>query len=170
MRKSKQVLAAMAGLFALGSAAQLRAEGLATSVRYSALVAPGEGEAIHGWQVSLAPSRSGWGVALDGGGYHAGGSGVYALMAGPRWASRPGAGGVSGFVQVLAGGVVVPGEALVFAAHPGFGVDFRADKPLGVRLQADWPIITAGGVIAQVPRLSAGLVWRPRASRTWTSR
>jgi hypothetical protein len=130
------------------------------SLRYSAVVVPFEG-AVQGWQASVATRPGGgWGWAIDGGGYYAGGGGAHVLMAGPRYSTRPSASGVSFFVHLLAG-AAFGGDSALFLAHPGVGVDFGRHHAVGFRVQTDWPLMTAYGAIASAPRVSAGIVLRP---------
>jgi hypothetical protein len=133
--------------------------GLAVSPRYSAFVA-GPEAMVHGWQASATRTGSGWGWALDGGGYYVDGDALHAVLAGPRYSTRPSRSGVSFFTHFLAGAAFADGDAL-FVAHPGVGVDFGGQGRTGLRIQTDWPIITAYGVYAGAPRVSAGFVFRP---------
>jgi hypothetical protein len=58
--------------------------------------------------------------------------------------------------------VIPPLRMVVLAVvQPGAGLDLASHKPLGVRLQADWPLVTTAGAAGGIPRLSAGIVWRP---------
>jgi hypothetical protein len=160
MRTAARVGLAAAALFALPHVAAAEADGPEVSLRYSALVVPFSG-AVHGWQASVATRPAGgWGWALDGGGYYAEGDAAHALMAGPRYSTRPSRSGVSVFFHLLAGAAFGDGSAL-FLAHPGVGVDFGRHDSVGFRVQTDWPIVTAYGVVAIAPRVSAGVVYRP---------
>jgi hypothetical protein len=154
--------AATVAAVATGAERATAAEG---SLRYSAFVVPSEREVLHGWQASLRPlTRPGLSFVIDGAGYYASGDHVHILTAGPRLSTRPDRHGTTFFAQVLAGGALISGdEAAVFAvAQPGIGVDVATDKPVGFRLQADWPLLTTFGVVGAAPRISAGVVLRPR--------
>lgn len=160
MRRTATIGMAAAVLAAGANLTSAEADGPEVSLRYSALVVP-PSAAIHGWQASVATRPGGgWGWVLDGGGYYAEGDGAHALMAGPRYSTRPSPSGVSFFAHLLAGAAFGDGSAL-FLAHPGVGVDFGTRGPVGLRVQTDWPIITAYGVVAIAPRVSAGVVYRP---------
>jgi hypothetical protein len=130
------------------------------SAGYSGLVVTSEGM-VHGVQASLGSGKPGLGFAVDGAYYHAD-DGAILVGAGPRWSSRPSAGGTRVHVQLL-GGVVFAGDGGVFAA-PGVGIDFGTNRALGGRLQVDGPFFVGGGV-AEVVRVSAGLVWHPGQRR-----
>ena len=135
------------------------------SAGYSGLVVASEGM-VHGVQASLGSGKPGLGWGVDGAYYHAD-DGAVLLAAGPRWNSHPGADGTRFFVQLL-GGFVFAGDGGVFAA-PGVGVDFGTNRALGGRVQVDGPFFVGGG-IAEIVRVSAGVVWhpgqrRPRAAR-----
>ena len=160
MRTAARVGMAAAALSVGSDLAAAETKGPGVSLRYSALVVPFEG-AVHGWQASLTTRPGGgWGWALDGGGYYGEGDAVHAVMAGPRYTSRPSASGVSVFAHLLAGAAFGDGDGL-FVAHPGVGVDLGARGPVGLRVQADWPIVTTYGVFAGAPRVSAGIAFRP---------
>ena len=131
------------------------------SLGYSGLTGTSEGM-VHGVQLSVASGRPGLGFTADAAYYHPS-DGAILAAAGPRWYSRTSAGGTRVFIQLVGGLVAADGGGGFFAA-PGAGVDFAADKKLGGRLQVDGPFFVGGG-IADVVRVSGGIVWRPGQHR-----
>jgi hypothetical protein len=106
-------------------------------------------------------SARGVGVTVDVGGHFGEGDSLFLFAAGPRL-SRQLKPGLKLSGRLLAGLVTFDGGgggALV--AYPGVAVDFGTDRPLGFRLQGDWPLLTLHGVYPQIPRVSASLVFRP---------
>jgi hypothetical protein len=126
------------------------------SMSYSFLRVP----EYSGWNGSIARNLAGGlGWVVDGGGFYAEGDAVHLVMTGPRFSYR-GMKDVSLFAQVLAGGWLA-GDDAGFIALPGAGIDLRPDRKIGIRVQADWPLITREGVYTEIPRFSVGVVLRP---------
>lgn len=113
-----------------------------------------------GWNGSVARNLvGGLGWVVDGGGFYAEGDALHFMMTGPRLSYR-GMSQATLFAQVLAGGWL-SGDEAVFVVLPGAGVDLWPRKKVGLRVQADWPMITRDGVYPELPRFSAGVVLRP---------
>jgi len=84
---------------------------------------------------------------------------LWLALAGPRLSARSTA-RVRPYVQLLAGAAIYEGGA-AFLALPGAGIDFALGESSGFRVQAEWPILTTGGVYTGAPRLSASVSFRP---------
>ena len=140
--------AILAGLPAPSPAADL-------AVRYATFLSPGGAGALH---LSLGlPAGDDLGIVFDAARFS---GNVYLLAGGVRTLGRHRP-GPNLYAQVLAGVAFEPGGSPVAIVQPGMGVDLGSRGPAAFRLQVDWPLVTFNGLIYLVPRVSAGVVFRP---------
>jgi hypothetical protein len=122
-----------------------------------------------GWTISWTNAHDGpFGIAVNAAGYYAEGTSAHLLGIGPQLRQRGKS--VAVFEQVVFAGAILGGDVLHAAViYPGIGVDFAPRQGVGVRFQADWPLVLVSryGVLATAaaPRFSAAIVFRPGLGR-----
>jgi hypothetical protein len=130
------------------------------SVGYSMLREPEYSgfRATAGWQ-----SRRGLGLDFDYSQHFDRGARLHVFGVGPRLSRevRPGVTVSGHLLLALLVFNLGDGGGGAIGAYPGLSVDFGTDKVVGYRLQGDWPLLVPGGVVSEIPRLSASVVIRP---------